>query len=44
MVIGNNVQAIFGPKSDSIKSDIKDIIEEKQKLKVLLLKMLIKIK
>ncbi len=44
MVIGNNVQAIFGPKSDSIKSDIKDIIEGKQRLKVLLLKMLIKIK
>lgn len=32
MVIGNNVQAIFGPKSDSIKSDIKDIIEGKTKV------------
>lgn len=32
MVIGNNVQAIFGPKSDAIKSNIKDIIEGKVKL------------
>ncbi|MDI0266649.1 glucose-specific PTS transporter subunit IIBC [Clostridioides difficile] len=32
MVIGNNVQAIFGPKSDAIKSDIKDIIEGKIKV------------
>ncbi|MCC0628658.1 MULTISPECIES: glucose-specific PTS transporter subunit IIBC [unclassified Clostridioides] len=32
MVIGNNVQAIFGPKSDAIKSDIKDIIEGKTKV------------
>ncbi|MCC0695524.1 glucose-specific PTS transporter subunit IIBC [Clostridioides sp. ES-S-0048-02] len=32
MVIGNNVQAIFGPKSDAIKSNIKDIIEGKVKI------------
>lgn len=32
MVIGNNVQAIFGPKSDAIKSNIKDIIEGKVKV------------
>nr|UWI49245.1 glucose-specific PTS transporter subunit IIBC [Clostridioides difficile] len=32
MVIGNNVQAIFGPKSDAIKSNIKDIIDGKVKV------------
>lgn len=29
MVVGNNIQAIFGPKSDQLKEQIKDVISGK---------------
>ncbi|WP_207744148.1 glucose-specific PTS transporter subunit IIBC [Romboutsia sp. 1001713B170131_170501_G6] len=32
MVVGNNVQAIFGPKSDTLKSEINEIISGKVKV------------
>ena len=32
MVVGNNIQAIFGPKSDTLKSEINEIISGKVKV------------
>ncbi len=32
MVVGNNIQAIFGPKSDTLKSEINEIISGKAKV------------
>lgn len=32
MVVGNNVQAIFGPKSDTLKSEINEIVSGKVKV------------
>lgn len=34
MEVGNNIQAIFGPKSDTLKSQIKDVMEGKTPTKV----------
>ncbi|SHE85471.1 glucose-specific PTS transporter subunit IIBC [Clostridium fallax] len=34
MEVGNNIQAIFGPKSDTLKSQIKDVMEGKPPTKV----------
>ena len=40
MVVGNNIQAIFGPKSDTLKSEINEIIAGKAVAKMQLKKML----